>query len=443
MKKENFHMTAPTIERIMHISLFTYLFLLIFPHTTTIQEVSFWTAFLCWAILRLRKQESFIPFNPITISFSLFIVIAFIASVIGMDPLENLKRFKGELIVPFILFLIAVTEFSSIEKAKKILLAPLIAFAIYTLLAIIESTNYGLQYFWDKTNREQYVWLTNYTQMAFIILPIMLGIFLFTKNIWVRVFLIIFATVEFIIIASYRSITPFLAVVSVLFLWILFVRPKKYRLWMIAFVALFIFIFGFLSYTYKNHQAVTEYMAKFERIINISDELKSEEGFSNRIPAWIAAIDIIKDRPILGYGWGIKKFKELVYQEKFLERWKENKPSVYEFYTVTVKNTFFPPHNLFLEIAVQSGLLGFTAFIVFIAIYSYYLIKNILRTSSDEDRNFSMILIGGTFLSFIIMNLMSNELGNDAGKIFFVVIGIGAGWIKNKELQHSTHYSIG
>ena len=439
MKKENFHMTAPTIERIMHISLFTYLFLLIFPHTTTIQEVSFWTAFLCWAILRLRKQESFIPFNPITISFSLFIVIAFIASVIGMDPLENLKRFKGELIVPFILFLIAVTEFSSIEKAKKILLAPLIAFAVYTLLAIIESTNYGLQYFWDKTNREQYVWLTSYSQFSAFAFPLILGLILFITNRWLRYFLIAFAVIVFAMLTAYRGFTVFLGAVSILLLWMMFAKPPKYRLWMIAFVALFIFIFGFLSYTYKNHQAVTEYMAKFERIINISDELKSEEGFSNRIPAWIAAIDIIKDRPILGYGWGIKKFKELVYQEKFLERWKENKPSVYEFYTVTVKNTFFPPHNLFLEIAVQSGLLGFTAFIVFIAIYSYYLIKNILRTSSDEDRNFSMILIGGTFLSFIIVNLMGNDMGNDAGKIFFVVIGIGAGWIKNKELQHSTH----
>ena len=436
-------MTAPTIERIMHISLFTYLFLLIFPHTTTIQEVSFWTAFLCWAILRLRKQESFIPFNPITISFSLFIVIVFTASVIGMDPLENLKRFKGELIVPFILFLIAVTEFSNIEKAKKILLAPLIAFAVYTLLAIIESTNYGLQYFWDKTNREQYIWLTNYTQMAFIILPMMLGIFLFTKNIWVRVFLIIFATVEFIIIASYRSITPFLAVVSVLFLWILFVRPKKYRLWMGVFILLFIFSFGLLLYTQKNNPAIREYSAKFDKISNITREFRNKGGFSNRLPAWKAAIDIIKDRPLLGYGWGIKKFEKLVYQKKFLDKWKESNPSVYEFYTVIIKNSFFPPHNLFLEIAVQSGLFGLMVSLLFIGIYLYYLIKDILTNTFDTDRNFSMILIGGTFLSFIIVNLMSNELGNDAGKIFFVVIGIGAGWIKNKELQHSTHYPIG
>mgnify|MGYP001573307425 FL=1 len=443
MQKESLINIKYSSEKIIHTSLFIYLFLLIFPHTTTLKEISFWIAAICWVLLRLRKSEPFITLNPIIASLSLFMVIAFISSVIGMEPLENLKRFKGELLVPFILFLITATEFNSIEKAKRLLFAPVIAFAIYTLLAVFESTDYGLQYFWDKTNREQYVWLTSYSQFSAFAFPLILGLILFITNRWLRYFLIAFAVIVFAMLTAYRGFTVFLGAVSILLLWMMFAKPPKYRLWMIAFVALFIFIFGFLSYTYKNHQAVTEYMAKFERIINISDELKSEEGFSNRIPAWIAAIDIIKDRPILGYGWGIKKFKELVYQEKFLERWKENKPSVYEFYTVTVKNTFFPPHNLFLEIAVQSGLLGFTAFIVFIAIYSYYLIKNILRTSSDEDRNFSMILIGGTFLSFIIVNLMSNDMGNDAGKIFFVVIGIGAGWIKNKELQHSTHYSIG
>src|SRR4030065_1480096 len=106
-------------EKIIHTSLFIYLFLLIFPHTTTLKEISFWTAAICWVIFRFRKSEPFITFNPITISLSLFMLIAFISSVIGMEPLENLKRFKGELLVPFFLFLIAATELSDIDKVKR------------------------------------------------------------------------------------------------------------------------------------------------------------------------------------------------------------------------------------------------------------------------------------------------------------------------------------
>ncbi len=428
MKKEYLNINEIYLERILHISLFLYLFLLVFPHTTTPREIAFWTAFLSWVLLRLRKSEPFITLNPIIASLSLFMAIAFISSLIGIEPFENLKRFKGELLVPFILFLIAVTEFSSIEKIKRLLLAPIIAFAVYTLLAIVESTNYGLQYFWDKAHREQYLWLTNYSHMAAITLPLILGIFLFVKNKWLKYFLATFAILEFAILAAYRSITPFLGVVSVLLLWIIFVRPRKYRLWMITFISLFIFIFTVLIYTQKDNPAINEYRIKFEKIINIPGEVRSEDGFSNRISLWRAAVDIIKDRPLLGYGWGMKKFPKLVQQVKFLEKWRVDKPSVYNTYT-TYKGVNLPPHNLFLEIAIQSGLLGLAAVIIFIGIYLYSIIKETLRRSSETDNNFLVILIGGTFLSFFIMNLMNNELGNVSGKILFVVLGAGAAWI--------------
>jgi O-antigen ligase len=452
MQKETLNTTESLWEKVLHIFLFIYLFLLIFPHTITPREIAFWTASFCWVMLRLRKSGPFITLNPvgkmtlsnevnpfrvhpITVSLAIFMIVAFISSVIGMEPLENLERFKGELVVPFILFLIIATEFNSIEKVKCLLSAPIIAFAIYTSLAIVESTNYGLQYFWDKTNREQYYWLLNYSQMAAIILPIMLGFFLLTRNIWVRIFLIIFAMVEFFILASYRSITPFLAVVSVIFVWILFAKPQRYRLLMSGFVLLIILIFSLFAFTYKDNPAVVEYRNKIAKIIDVPEEFKEKGGFSNRVPAWIAAIDIIKERPLLGYGWGIKKFEKLVYQKKFLEKWKKSKPSVYEFYTVTIKNALFPPHNMFLEIAVQSGLIGLAVFITFTGIYLFNLIKNAIRSSSDTDRNFSIILIGGTFLSFMIMNLMGNELGNVSGKVLFVVLGVGTAWMKGKPRQ--------
>lgn len=431
MENNNIDTSKPLLERIVHISLFLYLFLLIFPHTTTPKEIAFWTAFLCWVVLRLRKSEPFIALNPIIISLSLFMVIAFISSVIGMGPIENINRFKGELLIPFGLFLITATEFDNFKKVKQLLSALLIAFAIYTLMAIIESSNYGLQYFWDKTHRDQYLWLTNYSQMGAIIFPLTLGISLIIKNRWLKHFLLAFAAIVFAILALYMSLTMFLGTLSVLLLWIIFARPKKYRVWTIAFISLFLFVFGLFFYVHKDNTTIIEYASKLEKIVNITEEFKSEEGFSNRIPPWKAAVDIIKDRPLLGYGWGMKKFTKLVQQEKFLEPWRVNKPSVYNFYT-TFKGVFFPPHNLFLEITIQSGLLGLSAFIIFIGIYLYYLFKNILHNSSDTDRNFSIILVGGTFLSFMIINLMNNELGNISGKIFFVVLGVGAAWIEGK-----------
>ena len=422
-------------EKIIHLFLFAYFFLLIFPHTTTPKEIILWTAVLCWIIIRIKRPEPFIRLTPIITALSLFMVIAFIASVSGAEPIENLKRFKGELLVPFLFFLITATEFNSIEKSKRLLYAPLIAFAIYTMLAVFESANYGLhQYFWIKSNREQYIWLDNYTQMSAAIFPLILGLILLTVNRGLRYLLVIYAVSVFGIVTAYRGFTVFSGTVMVLLLWIISVRPLKYRWRMAVLLSLFILAFVSLMFFFKDDPGVQDYRLKFEKVINVSEEFEIESGFSNRLPAWKASIDVIKDRPLLGYGWGIKKFQKLVQKEKFMEKWKVEKPSVYNFYT-TYKNVFFPPHNLFLEIAIQSGLLGLSAFIIFIGIYLCYLMKAIRYNSAENGHNFAVIVVGGTILSFIIMSLMSNELGNISGKIFFVVLGVGAAWINSKPRQ--------
>ena len=439
MDNNNIDTSKPLLGRIVHIFLFLYLFLLIFPHTTTTKEIAFWIAFLCWVVLRLRKSESFMPLNPVTISLSLFMVIAFISSVIGMGPIENINRFKEELLPIFILFLITATEYRTIQKAKNLLIALVIAFAIYTFLVIWKSFNYGLVYFLDRATREN-LWLDGYAHMGIPIFSITLGMLLLMKDNRFKYFLLFFAGLEFFIIAAY-SFTPLIGVIAVLLLWAFFAKPKGYRLWMKSFIIGVIILSVFLLNIYGEHSAVKEYKTRLYSIRHPLEEIKSTSGFTDRVLLWHAAVDIIKDRPLLGYGWGMKKYTKLVQQEKFLEEWRVNKPSVYNFYT-TFRGVFFPPHNLFLEIVIQSGLLGLSAFIIFIGIYLYYLFKNILRNSSDTDRNFSIILVGGTFLSFMIMNLMNNELGNVGGEIFFVVLGIGAAWINNKSksiLEKSNH----
>jgi len=427
MQKENPNITVSLWEKMLSISLFIYLFALIFPHITTLREIAFWTAFLCWVMLRFKREESFIPINPATVSLLIFMLIALIASVFGMTPIGDLNRFKGELLIPFILFLITATEFKNLEKIKGLFSVLIIAFAVYTLLALLESSQYGLRYFWDKTHREQYYWLdTGYWQRGAIIFPVILGLLLLLKNKWLRLSLGALAVTEFAIIYVYRSFAVLIGTCSVLLLWALFTRPKKYRLYMAGLICLVLVISGSLLYSMKDNPAVSEYRDKLGKLSNIQAEIGSEGSFSNRFPFWKAAVDIIKDKPLLGYGWGMKKFQKLVQQEKFLNYWQVNEPYVYKLIT-EYKDVYFPPHNMFIEIAVQSGFLGLAAFVSFILVYAVYLVKKILHSGSDMEYNFSAILIGGVLISFVIINLMNNELGNISGKILFVVLGAGMG----------------
>ncbi|MBI5195242.1 MAG: O-antigen ligase family protein [Nitrospirae bacterium] len=425
MQKENLNAFESVLEKTLHISLFIYLFLIIFPHTTTLLEIAFWLAFSSWAVLRLkfRKHEPFIPLNQITISIFIFILIALIASLAGMDPIDNLKQFKGGLLIPLSLFLIIVTEYDNCEKIKELLIAPVSAFAIYTMLVVNESFIWGLSYYWDHFLEKYTVWLDGYTGKGITIFPLSLGYFLLIRT-NLRFLLLIFIFLEFAIMVGVRDISCFGSIAFVILLGALFARPEIYRFWIRAFILTLLFSGAIVFYMHKDNPVMDEYKAKLYQITNLSDEIKTG-GFSNRIPMWKAAVDIIKDRPLLGYGWGMKKYPKILAEEKYLNKWKTDKPEVYNLFAPLKGKYFLPPHNFFLEIAVQVGLLGLISGIAFIGIYLFQLIKISIRSNSDMERNFFIILIAGTILGFIIPNLMSDKLGGISVKILFVVLGAG------------------
>jgi O-antigen ligase len=368
-------------------------------------------------------------------------MIAVTSSIIGTDPLENLKRFKGELLVPFILFLIVATEFKTLDKIKKLFLAPVIAFFIYTIIVIIESFKWGLSYYWDEILRNQVRWLSGYGEMSNTLLPLTFGTFLLLKEKW-RYYLIPVMLIEFLIAAAYRNISSFGGIVLVILLGAFFVQQRNYRIWMKSFIVIILLVSTVGMYTHRDHPLVIEYKTKFYEVTHPHEELKKADGFKNRMPMWEAALDVIRDRPFLGYGWGMTKYTRIVNQEKYLMKWKTSKPEAYNLYYVSHKDKFVPPHNLFLEIIVQTGIIGLLSFIVFILISLIYMIKTSIQYTSQEKSNFLIILGVGIILSFMTAGLMGNELGKLGGKVLFIVLGAGAAQIEAVRLKNPPHSSI-
>ncbi|HDZ61933.1 MAG TPA: O-antigen ligase family protein [Nitrospirae bacterium] len=430
--KERFR--SDSLFKIMHASLFAYLVLLPFPHVTTIKEITFWLAVLFWLMLMPSRSQRLLPVNPVTISLALFMAIALIASITGVEPVENLKRFKGELLVPFLLFSISATEYNSMTKIRRLLTPLVIAFAVYTIFVIAESFSWGLSYFWDQTLRQQVKWLSGYAEMSITLLPLTFGYLLLTGT-RLRFFILIFLSLEFFIAAAYRNISAFGGSVFVLLMGAIFVRPGIYRFCVRVFIVIVILISSVMLYTHRDNPAIAEYRLKLYQITHPYEELKKSGGFTNRVPLWKAAIDVIKDRPVLGYGWGMKKYARIISDDKYLSRWKTDEPKVYEIYS-EYRGKYVPPHNLVLELTFQSGIIGLISFTVFFAVYLFYIIKTAIISRSDEDRNFSVMIVLGIIFSFMIANIMSNELGRLSGKVLFVVMGAGAAWLQSKKSEH-------
>ena len=49
----------------------------------------------------------------------------------------------------------------------------------------------------------------------------------------------------------------------------------------------------------------------------------TNQGLSQRISVWQGTIDVIKDRPFLGYGYGWKKLATVINENNFAEYWAD------------------------------------------------------------------------------------------------------------------------
>ncbi|HEY4208559.1 MAG TPA: O-antigen ligase family protein [Puia sp.] len=126
------------------------------------------------------------------------------------------------------------------------------------------------------------------------------------------------------------------------------------------------------------------------------DSLLRNDG--SRIERWVAAVELIRKRPLQGYGTG------------------EEKPQLYRQYrqmglTVTLEQRY-DSHNQFMAFAIKSGVLGLLSFIVMLAFAFVYAIRH---------RNY-------LYISFLLIStgisLIDNFLEVNKGIFFFSFFNI-------------------
>lgn len=90
----------------------------------------------------------------------------------------------------------------------------------------------------------------------------------------------------------------------------------------------------------------------FVNFSELSQRLGDNSPVYNRITAWATSVEMIKDRPLFGFGYGSQTFGK--YKSDYYSTWG-NVPASYATYPVV-------PHNEFLNVLVMMGLPGLAAF---------------------------------------------------------------------------------
>ena len=213
-----------------------------------------------------------------------------------------------------------------------------------------------------------------------------------------RLFMILFIPIfvlSLILLSSRIIFIPF--AIIVFFIIPFFLKRKPFYGYIIVLVAIASLLFYYLS-------SFTAFRERFKtdtlRELNIKSSAHSfsflsitETNDATRAERWKCAVELIREKPLTGYGTGEEKFKlsEMYTKYKLSNSLANN----------------FDAHNQYLGFMIKSGLFGLFAYLLLL-IYSLYV--------SLKKRNYIHICL---LLILATTSLTENTLDSNKGIVFF------------------------
>ena len=149
-----------------------------------------------------------------------------------------------------------------------------------------------------------------------------------------------------------------------------------------------------------------------ERAINVDSFTKDIRIKMNHL-----TIKVIKDHPITGIGFGM----EIYGNKNVLDLEKLNKqlPPEYQQNRVIIA----APHNIILDIAVRTGVVGLALFI-YILITSLWMLWKTFRLTKNEHYKLLAIYLFASLASFLLPALFADAMFGPRAVIFYTMLAM-------------------
>lgn len=367
-----------------------FVFLVPFPHTTTIKEICYYlSVFLVVALLLFRKiQFSFQ--TPLAVPGILFVVWCFVGLFFALNPANSIHDFYSHLVKYIILYFIVVNFVDSTRKLAIfswiIICSASILFVwrlhdFYVTLGNTLTTRFGACVTEVTTNLIGIIAVVsivfsihNISQakrwpgrifFASCILPALAVIFL----VQTRSVLLALVVALLVVISAQKKV---LAGVFLLLWVILFVSPAGGR---------------FTS--------------------NMADNMRIKQG----LLVW----EVVKDYPVTGIGFGMQTFGS----ELDLQRYNARLPERFQGQEILLN-----PHNMYTDIAVRTGIPGIILFLGII--FSFFRMLWQLRKNNESDNTVSLVnAVIAAGLSFFIIGFFEPVFSHYPESVLCVIFAMG------------------
>lgn len=387
---------AEKIFKILNFSIPIFMGIYIFANPlplSAINEICYYSSILVLLILICFKKTTFTLRSPLTLPFTLFFLWAVFGLFFTLDFKNTLHDLRSNLLKCLIIFYLLVNYFNSQKKMEIIAWIAIVSGTVFSVGAIIQyyfiegfpfTARLGLTFRGEMT--------TDY--LGFItIFGVCLSLhFLYkSKNIFYKIlfassFLIM--TITTILTQSRGSLLGLLAALVIL----CFHNKKN-----VIFIIITILIIIFMPVKGR----VT--MDGFTKDIRVK---------MNRL-----TIEIIKDHPIVGIGFGGQIFinKDLV----DLDKYNSLLPPEYQQNGVIVGSA----HNTILDVAVRTGIIGLVLFL-YIIITSLWMLWRTLKLKQGEYFKSWAICLFACFVSFMIPALFADAAFGPRVIVFYIILAM-------------------
>ncbi len=360
--------------------------------------LNIWLLFISIFFIFIRKKLSFVV-NKFLIIYLCYILYSLISLFISPNTADAVFHFVmitdlGLLVLfYFIIFYTFPFKIQDIAFVFNILALVVLILTYNDYFRIISSTEPMHQAIYNV--KASFSHKNILSEVLFVLFPFSLY-FLFVEKKWYRVigFINSIGILFLLIVLLTRAV--WIAVIvgfMVSILAYILISGKKKVVILFQKKRTYLFIFSFVFVVISSVFIYTK-LDSFETLKKSTEKIfKAYDSSQHRIELWKRSIDITKESPIIGKGLGTWRIEVL----KFGNRNLQSEDNV----------TFYQrPHNDFLWILSEQGIIGLLFFLSLFAIIFYYLIK-IIKITASENLTIFYYLLFYLLIGYLIFSFFS------------------------------------
>lgn len=394
--------------------LLIYIFFQPFNHFAGIRNTAFVLMLVLFLIKAVRGGIDINWKDSTVIVLLIFLSTILISILFSNYSGESLNAFRKNFFYQLVAFFVILTEFRDRNRLESLFYCIIISFATLTIIIFIRNPIADLLNSINELKESRDTFLSGYAINAAFYMPFAISYLLCSRNkIMLKLLLWTAVAAEFVLVwLYYNSRTSIMAIVlATIFMLII---SRKYLILML--ILMVIISVGAVSYLKK-----PELFNRYATLASVKT-FTTNEGLSGRLDIWKGMIDIIKERPFIGYGYGWKKLATVAKDEEFLDNWRNELPGTYNYFKSAGYGSA-NPHNLILQIIFEIGILGLIAFFMF----WITLVVKIVRLYFIEVKygvDFAKYGIPGILISYAMLNITNGLWEETYGVLTFTLAAI-------------------